>query len=246
MSPAAQSRVVVVTGSSRGLGRAIALQFGKNRDKVVVHYLGNEEGANAVAREIIASSGEAFPLRADVSSARDVDALIQTAIVRWGRIDVLVNNAGRTRDRFLLRMEEQDWDDVINTNLSGSFYCMRAVSKIMVQQQDGHIISIASIVGVQGREGQANYSASKAGLIALTKSCARELGPYNVRVNAVLPGYLKTDMGETINASARDRIERENTLKRSTEPVEVAEFIVHLSRMNNVSGQIFNLDSRIV
>src|SRR5512135_1736316 len=121
MNPAAKTRVVVVTGSSRGLGRAIALQFGKNGDKVVVNYLRNEAGAHAVARDIIAASGDAFPLRADVSSAKDVDALIQAAIVRWGRVDVLVNNAGRIKDRLLLRMEEQDWDDVIGTNLSGSF-----------------------------------------------------------------------------------------------------------------------------
>jgi 3-oxoacyl-[acyl-carrier protein] reductase len=181
-----------------------------------------------------------------VSSAKDVDALINAAIVHFGRVDVLVNNAGRTKDHLLLRMEERDWDDVIGTNLSGSFNCMRSVSNIMVNQQDGHIISIASIVGMQGREGQANYSASKAGLIGLTKSCARELGPYNIKVNAVLPGYLKTDMGETITISVKDRISRENTLQRSTQPAEVAEFIFHLSRMNNVSGQIFNLDSRIV
>ncbi len=246
MNPGAIARVVVVTGSSRGLGRAIALQFGKNGDKVVVNYRSNEEAASAVARDIIAASGDAFPLRADVSSAEDADALIQAAIERWGRVDVLVNNAGRTKDRLLLRMEEQEWDDVINTNLSGSFNCMRAVSKIMVTQGEGHIISIASIVGMQGREGQANYSASKAGLIGLTKSCAKELGPYNIKVNAVLPGYLKTDMGETITTSVKDRIARENTLQRSTQPAEVAEFIFHLSRMNNVSGQIFNLDSRIV
>ncbi len=244
--PAAHARVVIVTGSSRGLGREIALKFGEQGDNVVVNYLCDETGANAVARDISAASGDAIPVRADVSSKKDVDALIQAAVVRWGRIDVLVNNAGRTRDRLLLRMAEQDWDDVIGTNLSGSFNCMRAVSNIMIQQRRGHIISLASIVGMQGREGQANYSASKAGLIGLTKSCAKELGPYNIKVNAVLPGYLRTDMGETINASARDRIARENTLQRSTEPSEVAEFIVHLSRMNNVSGQVFNLDSRIV
>jgi 3-oxoacyl-[acyl-carrier protein] reductase len=247
MKPAAKAaRVVVVTGSSRGLGRAIALQFGKNGDKVVVNYLSNEENARAVVHDIIAASGDAIPFRADVSSAKDVDALINAAIVRFGRVDVLVNNAGRTKDHLLLRMEERDWDDVIETNLSGSFNCMRSVSNIMVKQRDGHIISIASIVGMQGREGQANYSASKAGLIGLTKSCARELGPYNIKVNAVLPGYLKTDMGETIATSVKERIEQENTLQRSTQPAEVAEFIFHLSRMNNVSGQIFNLDSRIV
>ncbi len=239
-------RVVIVTGSSRGLGREIALLFGKNGDKVVVNYLSSEKNARTVAREIIAASGDSFPFRADVASAREVELLVNAVIGRWGRVDVLVNNAGRTKDRLLLRMEEQDWDDVVGTNLSGSFYCMRAVSKIMMKQREGHIISIASIVGIQGRKGQANYSASKSGLIGLTKSCAKELGRFNVKVNAVLPGYLKTDMGGIIATPVKDRIERENTLQRSNEPKEVAEFIFHLSHMNNVSGQIFNIDSRIV
>ncbi len=241
-----KGRVVVVTGSSRGLGREIALQFGENGDKVVVNYLSNEEGAQAAARAIIAAGGDALPFRADVTSAKDAEAMINATAGRWGRVDVLVNNAGRTKDRLLLRMEEQDWDDVIGTNLSGPFYCMRAVSRIMVKQRGGHIISIASIVGMQGREGQANYAASKAAVIGLTRTCARELGRFNVKVNAVLPGYLGTDMGKTLSTAVKDRILRENTLQRSTDPKEVAEFIFHLSCMDNVSGQVFNLDSRIV
>ncbi len=245
MIRAPKDRVVIITGSSRGLGRMIALKFGEQGDKVVVNYLRCEESAQAVVRDIVISGSDAFPFRADVSSAKDVDALINAAVARWGRLDVLVNNAGRTRDRLLLRMEEQDWDDVINTNLSGPFYCMRAASRIMMKQRKGHIISIASIVGMQGREGQANYSASKSGLIGLTKSCAKELGRFNVKVNAILPGYLKTDMGETVSTSVRERVRRENALQRSTDPEEVAEFIYHLSCMHNVSGQIFNLDSRI-
>ncbi len=241
----AKERVVVVTGSSRGLGRIIALKFGEKGDRVVINYRGNEEKAQTVVQDIVACGSEAFLFRADISSPNDADALIAAAVERWGRLDVLVNNAGRTRDRLLLRMEEQDWDDVINTNLSGSFYCMRAASKIMMKQKEGHIISIASIVGLQGREGQANYAASKSGLVGLTKSCAKEFGRFNIKINAILPGYLKTDMGETVSTSFQDRVRRENALQRSTDPGEIAEFIYHLSCMNNVSGQIFNLDSRI-
>ncbi len=245
MNRAEKQRVVIVTGASRGLGRTTALTFGEKGDRVVVQYLTSEDGAQAVVRRITAAGGDAFAIQADVSSTKDVEALIGAALGRWGRVDVLVNNAGTTRDRLLLRMDETEWSDVIRTNLSGPFFCMRAVSKIMMEQRNGHIISIASIVGMKGREGQANYAASKSGLIGLTKACARELGRFNVKVNAVLPGYLTTDMGNTISVSTRDRVLKENTLGRSTDTEEVSEFIHYLSCMENVSGQVFNLDSRI-
>ena len=172
--------------------------------------------------------------------------MVHDAVKRWGTVDVLINNAGITRDGLVLRMPEEDWDDVINTNLSGPFHCIRAASGIMTKQRRGHIISIASVVGVQGREGQANYSASKAGLIGLTKACAKEFGPWNINVNAVLPGYIPTDMGDTISDTVLERILKENALNRISDPKEVAEFIYHLSLMKNVSGQVFNLDSRIL
>ncbi len=241
-----KKRVVIVTGASRGLGRETALAFGRAGDRVVVNYLGNESAARDVVKEVISSGGEAFPFRADVRSAGQAEAMVIETENRWGSLDVLVNNAGITRDCLLLRMQEQDWNDVLDTNLKGPFHCIRAASRIMSEQRNGHIINIASIVGLQGREGQGNYSSSKAALIGLTKACAKELGRFNIKVNAVLPGYLPTDMGGKISGIILDRVLHENALNRVSEKTEVAEFIRHLSLMNNVSGQIFNLDSRVL
>lgn len=238
-------RVVIVTGASRGLGQEIALQFGNRGDRIVVNYLNNEAGAGTVAEAIVRSGGEAFTARADVRDSGDVIRLMTRTTERWGRVDVLVNNAGLTMDGLCIRMPDGDWDDVINTNLKGPFLCIRAAAKVMMKQRSGHIINISSIVGVQGREGQANYSASKAGLIGLTKSAARELGRYNIKVNAVLPGYLSTDMGGGVPDDIRQRILQQNALGRMSDPQEVAGFIDQLASMDNVSGQVFNLDSRV-
>lgn len=239
-------RIVLVTGASRGLGRAIALAFGREGDNVVINFLNHEQDATAVADEISRANGEAVLFRADVKASDEVEAMINDTMSRWGRIDVVVNNAGITRDGLLLRTSEQDWDSVLNTNLKGAFHCIRSASKIMSKQRKGHIINISSIVGVHGREGQANYSAAKAGLIGLTKASAKELGRFNVKVNAILPGYLSTDMGGDASDAVIDRILQANALGRISNSEEVADFVCHLSRMNNVSGQVFNLDSRIV
>lgn len=239
-------RVVIVTGASRGLGRELALCFGRAGHRVVVNFLSNEQAALAVVDEISRSGGEAVSFRADVIKADAVDAMINDTVKRWGSLEVMVNNAGMTKDDLLLRMPEQDWDDVLNTNLLGPFHCIRAAAQFMAKQRQGHIINISSIVGLQGREGQANYSAAKAGLIGLTKASAKELGCYNINVNAVLPGYLLTDMGAKISDAMRDRVLKENTLNRASDPREVAGFIHHLSLMRNVSGQVFNLDSRLL
>ena len=246
MLQTAYKRVVLVTGASRGLGREIAFRFGSAGERVVVNYLASEEAATRVADEIIHAGGEAIIQRADVRSSSEVDAMLHDTVTRWGGVDVLVNNAGITNDGLILRMKEQSWEDVMDTNLTGAFHATRAASKIMSKQAEGHIINISSLVGAQGREGQANYSASKAGLIGLTKSCAVELGRYNIKVNAVLPGYIPTEMSGDISSDVRERILRENALQRVSDPREAAEFIYRLSLMNNVSGQVFNLDSRIV
>ncbi len=240
------SRVVIVTGASRGLGKEIALAFGKAGDKVVINYLRSETEASAVAEAINRSGGVAVPFRADARMAGEVDNMMHEATARWGRIDVLVNNAGLTRDGIVIRMSEKDWDEVIGTNLTGSFNCIRAASQIMSGQRSGHIISIASIVGMQGREGQANYAASKAGLVGLTRACARELGCFNIKVNVVLPGYLPTDMGREISQEVLDRVLKQNVLGRISDQQEVASFVYNLSHMEHVSGQLFNLDSRIL
>jgi len=245
MAGSTSQRVVLVTGASRGLGRAIALAFGKAGDKVVINFLNHEQDAVAVADEIFRANSEAILFRADVKASEEVETMVSAVMSRWGRIDVVVNNAGITKDGVLLRMSEQDWDSVLDTNLKGAFHCIRAATKIMSKQREGHIINISSIVGVHGREGQANYSASKAGLIGLTKASAKELGQFNIKVNAILPGYLPTDMGGDVSDAVLNRIQQANALNRVSESGEVSDFIYCLSLMNNVSGQVFNLDSRV-
>jgi 3-oxoacyl-[acyl-carrier protein] reductase len=239
-------QVVIITGASRGLGREIALKFGKAGDRVVVNYMSHGQDAATVVDEILRAGGEAISFKADVRIAEEVEAMFDETMKRWGTLEVLVNNAGITKDLLILRMTEQDWDSVMDTNLTGAFHCVRAASRIMSGQRKGHIINISSIVGVQGRTGQASYAASKAGLLGLTKAAARELGVFNIKVNAVLPGYLPTGMGEKVSDAILERVLQENALNRVSDPHEVAEFIHHLSLMNNVSGQIFNLDSRIL
>jgi len=239
-------RVIIVTGASRGLGKAIALRFGRAGCCVVVNYREREQDAQGVADAIRASGGEAICCKADIRLSRDVAAMVQQALDQWDSMDLLVNNAGLTIDGLLLRMSEEDWDGVIETNLTGAFHCMREAAQHMRKEHGGHIISISSIVGIQGREGQANYAASKAALIGLTKACARELGSLNIQVNAVLPGYLPTDMGGTVSDEMLSNIVRHNALGRTSDPAEVADFIYHLSCMKNISGQVFNLDSRIL
>lgn len=238
--------VVIVTGGSRGLGRTLALRFGKAGCRVVVNYLARKSDAAAVCAEVAAAGGEAAAVQADVRKASEVESMVREAAEQWGRIDLLVNNAGLTRDRLLLRMNEEEWDDVLETNLKGPFLCTRSAARFMLKQRSGHIINIASIAGLQGREGQANYASSKAGLIGLTKATAKELGKAHIRVNAVLPGYLSTEMGETVSGEVKNRVLAENVLGRFSDPEEIAEFVYRLSLMQNVSGQVFNLDSRII
>lgn len=246
VSTSGKRRVVIVTGASRGLGKELALRFGKSGDRVVVNYLSREQAAAAVVAEITKNGGEAFAARADIRHSSEVEDMVGKAVSRWGGVDVLVNNAGVVQDGLLLRMPEQGWDEVVGTNLTGPFFCIRAVSRFMMERRSGHIISIASIVGAQGRAGQANYASAKAGLIGLTKACAREFGEYGICVNTVLPGYLGTEMGQSVSAGILERVLTENVLHRLSDPAETADFIHHLSKMRNTSGQVFNLDSRIL
>jgi len=241
-----KKRVIIITGASRGLGRVIALRFGRAGERVVVNFRSNERSARAVADEVFQNGGEAIHYGANIKNPVEIETMVSNTLEHWGSIDVLINNAAQTKDRIMLRMSEEEWDDVSNANLSGPFHCIRAVSGHMIRQRSGHIINISSIAGLQGREGQANYSAAKAGLIGLTKAAAKELGLFNIKVNAVLPGYLPTEMGATISHEMHKRILRENTLGRGTDADEVAELIYQLSLTHNVSGQVFNLDSRIL
>jgi 3-oxoacyl-[acyl-carrier protein] reductase len=239
-------RVCLVTGASRGLGREIALRFGAAGCRVIVNCRERADAAQAVADEVLRLGGEAVAIRADIRISGNVDAMMSEALQRWGSIDVLVNNAGITRDGLAARLNEEDWDAVIDTNLRGPFLCMRAAARIMTEQRSGHIISLSSIAGIRGREGQANYAASKAGLIGLTRAAAKELGGSNIQVNCVLPGYLPTDMGTAAPKTVHEQVLAESALRRTSTTAEVALFIYHLSLMQNVSGQVFNLDSRVL
>jgi len=238
--------VVIITGASRGLGRAIALKYGREGWSVLINYLEQKKAAEAVAEKVRSLDGKAEIYQADVSKAEDVRNMIDAAINKWHRIDVLINNAAITRDSLLIKMKDEDWDSVLKTNLKGAFVCIQQAAKIFIQQKKGHIINIASIVGIQGREGQANYSAAKAGLIGLTKAAAIELGEYNIKVNAVIPGYLPTEMGADISDKIREQIIEKNVLHRQSDAKEVADFVHYLSKTENISGQVFNLDSRII
>lgn len=246
MQHSLERKTVIVTGASRGLGGEIALAFGRQGWRVAVNYLSSRDAAQKIADKISASGGEALAVRADVRIAADVERMISEVVDRWGRLDALVNNAAVTKDGLAVRMSEADWDSVIESNLKAPFLCIRAACRIMIRHKKGHIINISSISGVKGREGQANYSSSKAGLIGLTKAAALELGRFNIQVNAVLPGFMRTEMGGTISDKMLERIKAESCLGRFSEPAEVAGFIVHLCGMKSVSGQVFNLDSRII
>jgi 3-oxoacyl-[acyl-carrier protein] reductase len=197
--PSLHNQVAVVTGASRGIGRAIALHLGAIGAKVVVNYAHSAAEAEALVQEIAAVGGEGMALAADVSQPLEVERLFEQVMERWGRVDVLVNNAGITRDALLLRLKPEDWQAVLDLNLTGVFLCLKAAAKIMVKQRQGRIINITSVVGLVGNAGQANYSAAKAGVIGLTKTAARELASRNITVNAVAPGFITTQMTEKLD-----------------------------------------------
>lgn len=239
-------KVALITGASRGLGRQFAVRFGKEHWRVVVNFKERKQEAEKVAQTISQSGGQAIAYQADVRFKESVGQMVETVLGQWNRIDLLINNAGITRDVLLIKTEKSDWDEVLYTNLKGAFHCIQAVAKTMIRQKAGHIINIASLAGLQGAIGQAAYSASKAGLIGLTKAAARELGPFGIQVNAVLPGFLPTEMGLNLAQDKKGEIIEANALGRSTNMEEVADFVFHLSFMESTSGQVFNLDSRIV
>jgi 3-oxoacyl-[acyl-carrier protein] reductase len=238
--------VAIVTGGSRGIGRAIALVLAAQGAKVVVNYANSPEAAAAVVQEIQDFGGVAIALKADVSKAGEVDQMIAEVMDKWQRIDVLVNNAGITRDGLLLRMKPEDWQAVIDLNLTGVFLCTKAVSKIMLKQKAGRIINITSVVGETGNAGQANYSAAKAGVIGFTKSVAKELASRGITVNAVAPGFITTDMTKDIKAT---EILSHIPLGRYGQPEEVAgmvRFLAADSAAGYITGQVFNVDGGMV
>ncbi|MEO1590803.1 MAG: 3-oxoacyl-[acyl-carrier-protein] reductase [Cyanobacteria bacterium J06632_22] len=244
---ALQDKVAIVTGSSRGIGKAAVLALAKEGANVVVNYARSSAAADEIVAQIEAEGGTAIALQADVSQADQVDALIKGTMDKFGRIDVLVNNAGITRDTLLLRMKPEDWQAVIDLNLTGVYLCTRAVSKIMLKQRSGRIINIASVSGLMGNPGQANYSAAKAGVIGFTKTVAKELAPRGVTANAVAPGFIATDMtGELPNA---DEILKYIPLGRFGQADEVAGLVRFLAAdpaAAYITGQVMNVDGGMV
>ncbi len=241
-----QGKVALVTGASRGIGRATALALASEGAAVVVNYASSSSAAADVVAEIEAIGASAIAFKANVANSDEVDQLIAATMEKFGRIDVLVNNAGITRDTLLLRMKLEDWQSVIDLNLTGVFLCTRAVSKIMLKQKSGRIVNITSVAGQMGNAGQSNYSASKAGVIGFTKTVARELAPRAITVNAVAPGFIATDMTDGLKA---DAILQMIPLARYGQPEEVAgmiQFLASSPAAAYITGQVFNVDGGMV
>lgn len=241
-------KVALVTGASRGIGRAIALLMAKQGADVVVNYSGSEGAAQETVDAILAMGRKAIKIKANVGNAEEVAAMVDEAHTTFGRIDILVNNAGITRDGLLMRMKDSDWDVVININLKGVYLMTKAVSKIMMKQRSGKIVNMTSVVGVTGNAGQANYSASKAGVIGFTKTCAKELASRGITVNAIAPGFIHTDMTDVLPDKVKDAMVHTIPLGRMAEPDEVAAVAAFLvSDMSSyITGQVINVDGGMV
>lgn len=241
-----KDKVAIVTGASRGIGKAAALALVSQGAKVVINYARSSEAAEATVKQITDAGPEAIAVQADVSQSAEVDNLIKTTLDKFGRIDVLVNNAGITKDTLLLRMKPEQWQAVIDLNLTGVFLCTKAVSKTMLKQRSGRIINIASVAGQMGNPGQANYSAAKAGVIGFTKTVAKELANRGITVNAVAPGFIETDMTHDLKS---DDIIQFIPLGRYGKPEEVAgtiRFLASDPAAAYITGQVFNVDGGMV
>lgn len=239
-----KDKTIIVTGGSRGIGREICLEFARLGANVVLNY--NKTSPSEIIKEIEELGSRALAVQADISKFDEAKVLIDTAVKEFGKIDVVVNNAGITRDNLLMRMSEKEFDDVINVNLKGSFNITRHISKVMLKQREGTIINITSVVGITGNAGQANYSASKAGLIGLTYSTARELAQRGITCNAIAPGFIKTDMTDALNESTKEDILKTIPLKRFGLANEVAKTVVFLAQNKYITGQVINVDGGMV
>jgi len=242
-----QDKVAIVTGGSRGIGKAIAWRLAAEGARVVVTAT-TKDGAEKTAEAIRQSGGQAIGFEANVADVKQVEALIKGTVDQFGALHILVNNAGITRDNLVMRMSDDDWNAVITTNLTGTFNCMRAASKIMMKQRSGKIINITSVVALMGNKGQANYCAAKAGVIGLTKSVARELASRNVQINAVAPGFVITDMTAGLPEAAKTAMLQTIPLERVGTSEDVAGVVAFLasSDADYITGQVFNVDGGMV
>lgn len=241
-------KTALVTGASRGIGSAIAVVLAKAGANVAVNYSGSREKAEQVAAEIEALGSKALVIQANVADGDAVKAMVKDVIGAFGSLDILVNNAGVTRDNLIMRMKDQDWEDVINTNLKGVFHCTKAVTRQMMKQRSGRIINIASVTGVIGNPGQANYAASKAGILGLTKSSARELAARNITVNAVAPGFISTDMTDELGEDVKEQMLQQIPLARFGKPEDVAAVVRFLASDESayMTGQTLCVDGGMV
>ena len=241
-------KTAVVTGGSRGIGRAICIELAKQGANVVVNYSGSEDKAKQVVSQIEELGAKAIAVQANVADSAAVDTMMKQAIEVFGTLDILVNNAGITRDNLLMRMKEQEWDDVVDTNLKGVFLCTKAVTRQMMKQRAGRIINISSIVGVAGNPGQANYVAAKAGVIGLTKTCAQELASRNILVNAIAPGFITTEMTDSLPEELKEAMLKQIPLAKLGQPEDVAKAVVFFAsdHANYITGQTLHIDGGLV
>ena len=239
-------KVALVTGAAQGIGKAVALVLARNGADVIVSDI-NLEKAEETVKEIEASGRNAMAIRVDVANSGDVERMVQTVMERFGHIDILINNAGIARDKLILRMTEEDWDAVLNINLKGTFNCTKAVVRHMSKQRSGKIVNIASVVGEMGNAGQANYSASKAGVIGFTKTIAREFAQRGINVNTIAPGYIETPMTEALPEKAKEELKRMIPMERLGQPEDVAEAVLFLvsEASSYITGQVLNVNGGI-
>ncbi len=238
------NKVAVVTGSSRGIGKAIALKLARSGADLVINYSSDNNGAEETAVAVRDMGQRAITVQCNIADFNDAKNLIERSVDEYGKIDIMVNNAGITRDKLLLRMKEEDWDQVININLKGVFNCTRAVIRKMLKQSFGTIINISSVVGIMGNAGQSNYSASKAGIIGFTKSIAREVSSRGITVNAVAPGFIETDMTDELVDKVKDEMLKAIPLQRFGKPDDVANLVLFLASdlSTYINGQVINVD----
>jgi len=239
-----KGQVILVTGGSRGIGRATAAAFGRAGAQVAITYRTQKADAVAVVQAIVDGGGEGLALQADITESAAPAAIVDAVVKRWGRLDVLVNNAGITRDTLVMRMSEADWDDVITTNLRGPFLTSKAALRPMLKQRYGRIVNVSSLAGVAGNAGQANYSAAKAGLIGFTRALAKEVGSRNITVNAVAPGFITTDLTRELPAELLERARQAAAIQRLGTPDDVAPAIVFLASKEAayITGQVLGID----
>ena len=239
-----KGKCAVITGASRGIGKCIATKFAKEGANVVINYRNNEEEALKVKKELEYLGSQVLVVKADVSELEQAENLIKEAKKEFGRVDILVNNAGITKDNLIIRMKEEDFDSVIKINLKGTFNCLKAVTPIMLKQKYGKIVNIASVVGVVGNPGQVNYCASKAGLIGMTKSLAKEIGSRNITVNAIAPGFIDTDMTKILSDDQKKKILSQIPLNKFGNVEDIANVALFLGSENSnyITGQVIHID----